>query len=347
MKLKADRSGTYHIHWREGGRSKRRSTGTKDKGEAADRLAEAILEQELSAAPAPRDYPVSRALTDYFKDHGQNLPSSQQIEIASRHLTAHFGRMLPKNILRSHCVEYREAREEGEIGRPATAGTIRRELGTLATALNHAVRERRLPASNMPHLHLPDEPPAKDRWLTPAEAEALREAAQFAQVNDPVSGTFGLARQDGLTRCRLFVEIALATGARRRSIEQLEWSQVDLARKLIYFNKPGRAQTAKKRPTVPISDALYTWLEWARAEAKTDFVLLHSGSIRTTYETAVARAGLQNVTRHTLRHTWATWAAQRGVSLFDIAGVLGDNPVTVQKRYAHHCPNYLRTAVNF
>ena len=61
----------------------------------------------------------------------------------------------------------------------------------------------------------------------------------------------------------------------------------------------------------------------------------------------MVRAGLQGVTRHTLRHTWATWAAQHRVSMWDIAGVLGDTVETVTRNYAHHSPDDLRAAVNF
>ena len=50
---------------------------------------------------------------------------------------------------------------------------------------------------------------------------------------------------------------------------------------------------------------------------------------------------------HDMRRTWATHAAQNGVSLWDIAGVLGDSPVVVANHYAHHCADHLRGAVDF
>jgi integrase len=58
-------------------------------------------------------------------------------------------------------------------------------------------------------------------------------------------------------------------------------------------------------------------------------------------------AVMRKATPHTLRHTWATLAAQAGVPLWEIAGVLGDTLATVMKTYAHHCPDHLRGAVNF
>ena len=53
------------------------------------------------------------------------------------------------------------------------------------------------------------------------------------------------------------------------------------------------------------------------------------------------------ITPHTLRHSWATQAARAGVSMWEIAGVLGDTIATVSRVYAHHSPDHLRSAVNF
>ena len=36
--------------------------------------------------------------------------------------------------------------------------------------------------------------------------------------------------------------------------------------------------------------------------------------------------------------------AQRGVSLWDIAGILGNSLDVVERTYAHHSPDYLREA---
>ena len=132
---------------------------------------------------------------------------------------------------------------------------------------------------------------------------------------------------------------------------------------------------------MPISDELRPVLERILAEIPDDpeaFLLDHAGAIRTAFENCVERAGLgkwrgrdegapkempsnksrrrmakggliffeSDVTPHVLRHTKATWMAQAGVSMFDIAGVLGDSVDTVTKTYAHHHPDYLRDAIN-
>ena len=66
--------------------------------------------------------------------------------------------------------------------------------------------------------------------------------------------------------------------------------------------------------------------------------------IKTAYN-AVAAAKLDDVNFHTLRHTFASWAAMRGVSLKELQELLGHASLTMTMRYAHLAPERLRTAV--
>jgi integrase len=52
----------------------------------------------------------------------------------------------------------------------------------------------------------------------------------------------------------------------------------------------------------------------------------------------VKAQGLQWVTPHTMRHTFASLLASEGVSLFKISVWLGDNPMVVERRYARLKP---------
>ncbi len=68
------------------------------------------------------------------------------------------------------------------------------------------------------------------------------------------------------------------------------------------------------------------------------------GDIKRSFVTARRRAGLKDVTPHTLRHTAGTWMAQRGVPLWEIGGFLGHNHERTTELYGHHHPDYLRKA---
>jgi integrase len=136
----------------------------------------------------------------------------------------------------SHSQTYaRQRRAEG-----IQDGTIRRELTTLRAALYWAEGERLIPAA--PAVRLPSKPAPRDRWLTRDEPDRLLAACVSPHV-------------------RLFVLVALHTAARRNAILELRWEQVDLERRLVHFNPPGRRQTAKRRVVVPINETLAVALQ--------------------------------------------------------------------------------------
>jgi site-specific recombinase XerD len=68
-------------------------------------------------------------------------------------------------------------------------------------------------------------------------------------------------------------------------------------------------------------------------------------SVRKAYENAVATAKLDDVNFHTLRHTFASWAIMRGVSLKELQELLGHSSLAMTMRYAHLAPERLRSAV--
>jgi hypothetical protein len=64
------------------------------------------------------------------------------------------------------------------------------------------------------------------------------------------------------------------------------------------------------------------------------------------FEKACKRAELPDINWHTLRHTWASWAVQSGVSLQKLMH-LGDwRSLAMVQKYAHLCPDDLAEAAN-
>ena len=219
-------------------------------------------------------------------------------------------------------------------------GTLRRELMILRAALNWAKRNGYI--AEVPQFDVPKEPPSKERWLTPAECKKLLEAAEYERVNK--GGRYVDSHIGDSARAYRFIMIGLHTAARKQTILDLDWSQVDMKNRRINLNPEGRTQTSKRRPIVPMSTQLRDCLKWVKD--KSGPVLNHHGSIQNAFYGAVRRAGLKNVTPHTLRHTFATISLQNGVNPYQVAGVMGDNLEMVLQRYGHHCPDYLKDAAN-
>lgn len=68
------------------------------------------------------------------------------------------------------------------------------------------------------------------------------------------------------------------------------------------------------------------------------------GDIKKGFAAACDRAGLDDVTPHTLRHTAATWRMQSGVKTWDAAGFLAMSEKILIEVYGHHHPDYMREA---
>ncbi len=55
----------------------------------------------------------------------------------------------------------------------------------------------------------------------------------------------------------------------------------------------------------------------------------------TSWHRALKDAGVRNFRFHDLRHSCASYLAQSGASLLEVANVLGHRSLSVSKRYAH------------
>lgn len=330
--LKPDRkTGIWNIFWADGGSVRQRSTGTRDSGQAQVLLAEFIQGQQRQRRGGPRDpadYTIGEALTLYGTEHAPNTVDPARIGYAIAALAPYWAALPVAAITRETCRGYGRHRAKAP-------GTIRRELGTLRAAITYAKAEGRI--TYVPTVHLPAKPKGKERWLTRREAAALLAAARNG---------------DASTRpyLPLFVLIGLYTGARHEAILSLRWPQVDLARRLIDFNEPGRERTSKGRPVLPIPRRLLGFLRLARKRGTDLGYVIHRdgrrvAKMKRSFRTACDRAGLGDVTPHVLRHTCGTWMAQAGVSLSEIAGWLGHTDAETTRLYAHHHPDYMKAAL--
>lgn len=340
------RRGTWIIRWTEGGRSRERSTGTTDRGRAEKKLAEFLSERrERPTGPrGPAAYLITDLLADYAAEHGREIVGTATLGYNMTRLLAWWGAgRAVSDITKAACQDY--AAHRRQVG--AVDNTIRRELSVLSAAVGHAHENSRL--ADRPVVWMPPPGPGKERWMTRKEVAALLRAAR----NEP----------QARNHLPLFILLALYGGARKAAILELRWSQVDLDARRIDWNPPDRKETIKRRARTPIPRRLLTFLKLARARRGSDLgpVLtrpravtapdgsrrredLPIGDIKKAFASACESAGLDDVTPHTLRHTCATWQAQEGVPMFEIAGYLGQTIQRTTERYSHHHPDHMERA---
>jgi integrase len=68
------------------------------------------------------------------------------------------------------------------------------------------------------------------------------------------------------------------------------------------------------------------------------------GDIKKGFQAACARARLDNVTPHVLKHTAMSWAMQTGIDLWQVSGFFATSVPTLVRVYGHHHPEYMREA---
>lgn len=308
--------GGYAIVWRdENGARHRRTLDAKERSSAE---AEARLRWE-DADDSP--WTVGRIVEGYVADLSkQEPPSLQRRKDAWKAMRTFWADVDPGLIDEDMCKDYHEERAVSD-------STVRYELLMLSTALNWAVEKKHLPSRRK--LWLPAKDEYEIRYLEGDDFEKF-----LAAVKAP--------------HARLYVLLGVYTLARPSAILELQWSQVDLDRRLIHLNPPGRRQTLKKRPVVPINDELYEALVVAYAARQGPFVIERGSgpiqSIKKAFQAASERSEVK-ATPYTLRHTGAVWAAEAGLPMAELAQFMGhDDDRTTQKHYARFSPDYLRKA---
>ncbi len=337
-KLRPNSAGVYYISWTENGRSHRASARTANLQEAQKVLAGFLLEQQRVAEAGTRM--TVGAVIDYYDTNHieEKVTDKKRQRRALSYVRTIIGEdRFMDELASDDFTKYRQTRRKappgsGSRGEKVNDATIRRELVTFVAASNFAVKNRKIENRHVPVIALPEHNSGKDRYLEREEAQTLLKAAQ-GQANR-------------LTPLYRLIAIALSTAKRRRAIETLKWFQVDLKSRVIDFRRPGEPETKKRRGLAPISDWLLPILERAYREKKSEYVLDDKTVLTRPFAKTAKRAKLAGVTPHTLRHTWGTWAAQGGASMWEIAGVMGCTVQTATTNYLHHSPAHLRNVAD-
>jgi integrase len=153
---------------------------------------------------------------------------------------------------------------------------------------------------------------------------------------------------------RELVTFAVLTGMRRGETINLRWEQVDLSNRLIHLQTSETFRTKQgKRRTIPVSDTAFYLLKARQGKSPSEFVFtlndrpIFEGWVTHLFKRYVREAGLNGKLHfHSLRHTFATWLVQDGVSLYEVQKLLGHSSIAVTQVYSHLQPEQLHDTVN-
>ncbi|NNC38072.1 MAG: tyrosine-type recombinase/integrase [Hyphomonadaceae bacterium] len=213
-------------------------------------------------------------------------------------------------------------------------GTAKKAVSLLSAIFNYAIKEGMLEHNPCQYVEKPRDN-KRTRFLNESEYAQFGQA--LSKVRETTSyDTAGLA----------ILALAL-TGCRRNEILTLERKDVDFAGRCLRLTstKTGSQIRPCGKPAMDI-------LEQQLKSSDNEYVFPSNRgdgpviNIRTPMKFICDDAGFDDVTPHTLRHSFATVAHELGYSELTIAGLLGHSAHSVTSRYAHHVDHVLSDAAD-
>lgn len=208
-----------------------------------------------------------------------------------------------------------------------SGATLNRYQVALAALFTWAKRQRILPRgfdSPTRHVDKHQESRGRVRYLTDDERERLLNAC----------------RASSWPRLFVFVLMGITTGARRGELLGLRWCDVDLERgeAALHDTKNG-----DRRVLVLLPQVAEELARFAPKDAAASMALVFRSRLKPSkpFETAkafnlaVGEAGITDFRFHDCRHCTASYMAQAGASLLEIADTLGHRQLRMVQRYAH------------
>lgn len=338
-----------HASWVIGDGKRTIRTGCRE-GEATEaqrKLAAYILAKHEPARSRDRDpseIRVADVIAVYSEDVAVKHARPKEALARLTRLNEYFGSKALAQVNGALCRAY--ATKKG-----ATGGA-RRELEDLRSAVNHYHKEGfvSVPVA----IRLPDRGEARERWLTRDEAAKLLWAAW--RLRQKWKGQ----ESDRATAKHIarFILVALYTGTRAGAVcgaairPTVGRGYVDLDSGLFYRRQPGKRETKKRQPTIPLPDRLMTHLRrWEAKKISKACVVEWQGEpvkkINKAFRSVRTAAGFDvDVVPHTLRHTAATWLMRNGADPWAASKLLGMSLETLTRVYGHHSPEHLEEVRN-
>lgn len=214
-----------------------------------------------------------------------------------------------------------------------SGATLNRYQVALAALFTWAKRQRLVPRgfdSPTRHVEKNKETRGRVRYLSDDERGRL----------------LGACTESSWARLYVFVLMALTTGARRGELLGLRWCdvQMEIAAAELHDTK-----NDDRRVLVLLPQVISELERFAPKDASTSHALVFRSTLRPSrpystakvFNEAVVAAGIKPEPKvgkfrfHDLRHSCASYMAQSGASLLEIADTLGHRQLRMVQRYAH------------
>ena len=200
-----------------------------------------------------------------------------------------------------------------------TAGTVNKELNHVSHVIETARREWGVVLASNPIqlVRRPPAPKSRDRRLEGDEHERLLSAC--ADARNPYLASV--------------VTLAVETAMRQSEIVSLRWKHVDLKKRVAYLPDTKNGDSRG----VPLSTAAVDVLTALQRSERDDGVFpgLTAEAVKRAFMRACARANIEGLHFHDLRHEATSRLFERGLDAMSVATITGHKTLQMLKRYTH------------
>lgn len=304
--------------------TRRASLGTDDLQAAKVALWEWFAKYGRVGKQEAHDTALELVLVRYYQQHAVETPSAEMARIALAYWSDFFNGATVSEVTparQREFIAWLKVRRDP----PLSDGYVKRVLTVGKSALNRAYKEGEI--DTVPFIIPGQDGAAREQTLSVAESVALWGAAKAPHE-------------------RMYLALAYGTLARPEAILGLHRSFADFDRRLLTQNPPGRRQTKKYRPVVPICGFLLPWIERAHDGPLVQWRGKEIASFKTAWRKMRTRAELPAGTvPKVIRHTMATHLRTADVPEAEIQGFLGHKAYSGKTEvYARYRPDYLGQA---
>ena len=130
--------------------------------------------------------------------------------------------------------------------------------------------------------------------------------------------------------------LLMYTGCRLGEVLNLKWEDVNLKENFIHLKDSKVGERG-----IPLNESAKNVILGLQKQADNPYVFCgdkkgtHLATLQKTWERIRKKAGIPDVRIHDLRHSFASFALKKGVSLYGVSKLLGHKNITTTTRYAH------------
>ncbi len=355
LRMAPSGKGTWFIEYRPGagGRGvakKRVSIGHLDRlspEQAREAAAKALASVQLGADPANAKAeeraarPFRDAVADYVDKHVRAKRKARTADyysyILDLHIAPHLGSKRTNAITRADVNAMHSS-----VAKSASKFVANRALAITSAVFNWLDPDAPNPAKGVERF----KEDGRERFLTNDEIAAIGEALVEAE-------TIGLPYNQGTSKhspkattrrpplgihATNALRLLMLTGCRISEILNLEWSQVDMQRGLLFLpdSKTGRKTVVLSEAAIEVLNSTPRIGRYVIAgESAGTEEEKPRADLKKPWASICERAGLEGVRLHDLRHTFASVGAGSGLGLPVIGKLLGHARSATTERYAH------------